>query len=176
MELVKGVVKKIDSAIVEEKEIDEYLQHSKSLLKTRNTITMDNGDTLYADCDLDFKEGDYIGFVISNSDERKVKYFINQNNAEKIKEKRKFSWMDKFNLCAQFFFIYMSVSNISKDLNLGISYLLLLMSVILIGLNCYLFFRNRKERKNIDDYLNSIPFEKKESHIQLVKDYQHTNV
>lgn len=176
MILIKGIVKKIDSLIVEEKETDEYLQHTKSLLKTRNTITMDNGDTLYADCDLDFKEGDYIGFVVSDNDRNQVKYFINQKNAEKIKEKRKLKWMEKFNLCAQFFFIYMSVSNISKDLNVGISYFLLLMSVILIGLYFYQVFSNKKERKNIDDYLNSIPFEKKESHIQLVKDYQHTNV
>ncbi len=157
MELIKGVVKKIDSAIVEEKEIDEYLQQTKTLLKTKNTITMDDGNTLYADCDLDFKEGDYIGFVVSGDDENQVKYFINQNNAEKIKEKRKFKWMDKFNFSLQFFFIYMSISNISKDLNMGISYLLLLMSVILIGLNCYIFLNNRKERKNIDDYLESIP-------------------
>lgn len=176
MILIKGIVKKIDSLIVEEKETDEYLQHTKSLLKTQNIITMDNGYILNADCDLDFKEGDYIGFVVSDNDRNQVKYFINQKNAEKIKEKRKLKWMEKFNLCAQFFFIYMSVSNISKDLNVGISYFLLLMSVILIGLNCYLVFSNKKERKNIDDYLNSIPFEKKESHIQLVKDYQHTNV
>ena len=89
MKLVKGIVKKIDNAIVEEKERDEYLQQTKTLLKTKNTITMDDGNTLYADCDLDFKEGDYIGFVVSGDDENQVKYFINQNNAEKIKEKRK---------------------------------------------------------------------------------------
>lgn len=160
MKLIKGIVKKIDHAIVEEKQKDEYLQQTKSLLKTQNTITMDNGDTLYADFDLDFKEGDYIGFVVSDNNKNQVKYCINQNNAEEIKEKRKFRLIDKFNLCLHFYFIYMSISNIiniNQDINVGVYYVLLLMSVIFIGLNSYIFFNNKKERENVDSYLNSIP-------------------
>lgn len=173
MRFVKGIIKKIDHLIVEKKEFNEYLQHNKSVLQEKSTITMDNGEQLYADFDINFKEGDYIGFVVSKNN--KIKYFVNELNAENLKYNRKFSSMSKFNILMQFFFIVMSIIGINNNLNVGISYFLLSSSVFLIFLNSYIYVNYKKERKNIDDYLSSIPSDKKENQLLLVKNHQYTD-